>query len=447
MSLKKQAKTIQKAGFKNSGQDSVLAHISPMEAMLLKAHGGSGRKDPKTGLLHFDDGGDGGGFGGGFGGDAPGDYGGWGSGGLGGLGDAGGGGDYGGGYGNSFGGDPGDGFGGYGGWGDASDPGGAWGGDSFGDTTSFTSLDNPMSPTDWSAAYGNYEYNPAAGIPEAPPGAQGSDFFSRLAKFAKQFAMNKAISTVAQSNPILGQVATLASPALSPNQDTPVGQQIAGKMTDMIAAPVQGPVQALVGLANLFGADMNVPTIGQGLAHANLDYKGLPEGSSGFGASTTGQSGTGSSGMFDNILNGVGTAGGLYNMFRSYQNANNMAGRLGSMFSGNSPYATQLRQQLERRDAAAGRRSQYGPREVELQAKLAAMANQIAPNQMAARQYGDQSLLKMMEMLGGANKMGVFDPVKGWLNNMFSSPTYTSNTPYTNDYTPDTNYFSQGFGF
>ena len=77
MSLKKQAKTIQKAGFKNSGQDSVLAHISPMEAMLLKARGGSGRRDPKTGLLHFDDGGDGGGFGGGFGGDAPGDYGGW----------------------------------------------------------------------------------------------------------------------------------------------------------------------------------------------------------------------------------------------------------------------------------------------------------------------------------------------------------------------------------
>ena len=151
--------------------------------------------------------------------------------------------------------------------------------------------------------------------------------------------------------------------------------------------------------------------------------------------------------MFDNILNGVGTGAGLYNMFRSYQNANNMAGRLGSMFSENSPYATQLRQQLERRDAAAGRRSQYGPREVELQAKLAAMANQIAPNQMAARQYGDQSLMRMLGMLGSANKMGVFDPVKGWLNNMFSSPTYTANTPYTSDYTPETNYFSQGFGF
>jgi len=44
---------------------------------------------------------------------------------------------------------------------------------------------------------------------------------------------------------------------------------------------------------------------------------------------------------------------------------------LESMFGANSAAAQQMRQELDRRDAASGRRSQYGPREVELQAALA----------------------------------------------------------------------------
>lgn len=45
--------------------DTILAHINPREAALLKAHGGSGRRNPHTGLLSFDpDGPDGNGYGG-----------------------------------------------------------------------------------------------------------------------------------------------------------------------------------------------------------------------------------------------------------------------------------------------------------------------------------------------------------------------------------------------
>jgi len=33
--------------------DTILAHISPREAALLKAHGGSGKINPETGLLEF----------------------------------------------------------------------------------------------------------------------------------------------------------------------------------------------------------------------------------------------------------------------------------------------------------------------------------------------------------------------------------------------------------
>jgi hypothetical protein len=37
------------------GNDTMLAHINPHEAALLKAHGGSGKRNPHTGLIEFDD--------------------------------------------------------------------------------------------------------------------------------------------------------------------------------------------------------------------------------------------------------------------------------------------------------------------------------------------------------------------------------------------------------
>ena len=50
------------------GNDSILAHINPKEAALLKAHGGSGKTNPHTGLMEFDDSEGGGDSGGGIGG-------------------------------------------------------------------------------------------------------------------------------------------------------------------------------------------------------------------------------------------------------------------------------------------------------------------------------------------------------------------------------------------
>ena len=40
---------------KGRGKDTVLAHITPKEAALLKKRGGRGSKNPDTGLLEFDD--------------------------------------------------------------------------------------------------------------------------------------------------------------------------------------------------------------------------------------------------------------------------------------------------------------------------------------------------------------------------------------------------------
>ena len=40
---------------KGRGKDTVLAHITPQEAALLKKRGGRGSRNPDTGLLEFDD--------------------------------------------------------------------------------------------------------------------------------------------------------------------------------------------------------------------------------------------------------------------------------------------------------------------------------------------------------------------------------------------------------
>lgn len=67
MNVKKAAGLLSNMG---RGGDTLLAHINPREAALLKAAGGSGAINPKTGLLEFDDdGGDGGDGGDGDGGD------------------------------------------------------------------------------------------------------------------------------------------------------------------------------------------------------------------------------------------------------------------------------------------------------------------------------------------------------------------------------------------
>lgn len=59
---------------------------------------------------------------------------------------------------------------------------------------------------------------------------------------------------------------------------------------------------------------------------------------------------------------------------------------LAAMYGPDSPYAQQLQQTLARKDAAAGRNSQYGPRAVQLQAMLADKGSQYAQQQAAMAQ-------------------------------------------------------------
>lgn len=89
----------------------------------------------------------------------------------------------------------------------------------------------------------------------------------------------------------------------------------------------------------------------------------------------------------------VKTLGGVYSSVQGANDARALTGgapssanitanvqtQLGEMFGPNSALAQQMRQQIERKDAAAGRRSQYGPREAQLAAEMAKLQASAAP--------------------------------------------------------------------
>ena len=82
------------------------------------------------------------------------------------------------------------------------------------------------------------------------------------------------------------------------------------------------------------------------------------------------------------VTQGVRLGSNLLDMYGSYQNRKRnqgMANNLNSLYGPDSPYAQQLNKALTRAYAASGRRSDIGGRNVELQAKLAAVNAQLAP--------------------------------------------------------------------
>ena len=113
---------------------------------------------------------------------------------------------------------------------------------------------------------------------------------------------------------------------------------------------------------------------------------------------------------------------------------------LRSMFTPNSPYAQQLRQTLERKDAAAGRRSQYGPREVQLQAALADKAAGVSDTmgRLATSNQANQAALQKQKLqqrgqtLATIMNMGKQSGVFQGLGDMFNDARGA--TPYADRY-------------
>jgi len=415
MSLKKKAAQVRAAGHKNSRQDSMLAHITPREARFLKAGGGSGRKDPKTGLPHYEGFGDSdtGGFsdsGGYSSSDAGGYGGGWGSEGLSDLASM----DVGS-YGPVAGvmaGSPADNEGAF------SDP--------FSNPYSELSWDSPLSdltPTDVNS------YGPVANVQAGSPAEGEADTFSEMAaKRARAMAMGQVASKLGIPGPVMSAV-NIGMAKTPQDQARAFGNTVSS---------------GILGAMGPLGMALGMTPAGKALGNALASFEGTRTDAQRAGASAAtgaaGRAAGGAGGDFD--IGGVLT--GLAGLYQGNQAAGlakgaqglaqGQADTLANMYGPNSPYAAQLRQQLERKDAAGGRRSQYGPREVELQARLADVASRNAPNTLAAQQaamgYGQQANRTRAQQFGTlaglAKSSGLAGMAQRGLSGMFDGGGYGS---------------------
>jgi hypothetical protein len=118
---------------------------------------------------------------------------------------------------------------------------------------------------------------------------------------------------------------------------------------------------------------------------------------------------------------------GMYNANKQRKRMRQQSDSLASLFTPNSPYAQMARQKMERKDAAAGRRSQYGPRETQLAALLADRQAQTMPQQQ-----------KYADAIGGYDNM----VVRNGLN--IGQGLYKNRSNYDNDLSILMNLFKGG---
>jgi len=117
------------------------------------------------------------------------------------------------------------------------------------------------------------------------------------------------------------------------------------------------------------------------------------------------------------------TLGGLMQLWSSNQQrrrASQMYGGLRDMYGPNSAYSQQLQKQLTRQDAQAGRRSQYGSRNVELQARLADLNSRNAPQLAQLSNMKDSGTMGMFNSL--LNLGSMYGP-EGFSKFLGKSPT------------------------
>lgn len=180
-----------------------------------------------------------------------------------------------------------------------------------------------------------------------------SDDSSGFGKKAANVAMKTFMAALSAKNPALGFALQAALAGRSGRGGEMVGGRAGSMIGGGIAGPVGGYVGGQIGAAAGRGLDGRDQATGAGSAavaggFANPNTQGI----------------------------GLGDIASLYAATRTnttpFANTSSVnAGRdMSSIYGPTSQYATELRRQLERRDAASGRRSQYGPREVELMTKL-----------------------------------------------------------------------------
>lgn len=122
---------------------------------------------------------------------------------------------------------------------------------------------------------------------------------------------------------------------------------------------------------------------------------------------------------------------GFYNNRKQQKALGQQVNSLQGLYGQNSPYAQQLRNTLNARAAATGRRSNVAGRETQFQAQLADRAASLAPTLMQLNQArGGLKNNNMNMLLQGMNKLGGFKAIGDGLGSLFGGGT--TNIPFNN---------------
>jgi len=174
-------------------------------------------------------------------------------------------------------------------------------------------------------------------------------------------------------------------------------------------------------------------------------------GGTGPGENTGSRSAAGK-GIMDYYDMGAGL-GNLYLQGRGAQQQKGMANSLMSLYGQDSPYAQMLRQQLLRNDARGGRRSQYGGREVELQARLADLNSRNAPEINKLQQNANLQRMQQLNQLwafqkqGGGKMLGdLYNSASSGLGSLYNGAQGMYNNYFnpTPDYEPSMDWYAGG---
>lgn len=212
--------------------------------------------------------------------------------------------------------------------------------------------------------------------------------------------------------------------------------------TDMGLAPEAGE-SAIPGEAGL-SADGLADYQGMGASGTDLASAGSSGGGFGLGGNTS-----------DWIKGGLKVGSSLYDMYTANKKSKAMqsqADQLSNMYQPGTPEYDMWKQQLERRDAAAGRRSQYGPRSVEL---AAAMAKQRS-NNLQSQNYANFTGGALTQKYGGLDSLfknagsiydmykkapGIWNAATNSVSNGLDAYNYSDNA-----YSAASDLYSQGDG-
>lgn len=258
-------------------------------------------------------------------------------------------------------------------------------------------------------------YDDPASFSISPNMAQGYEdinlddsVFGRISQFMQSPIGKLGMMALSKANPAIAAAMSMVNRGYQASQSpSKAGGAIGGLAGATLGGTLGGPVGSLVG--GFAGSQLGSSAL-----------SGLGQGYS--GPSMAGQ--PGSQGGSPNMDMMTGGLAGLASLYQGMRNSREIGGQLNglqSLYGQNSPYAQALRQQLARKDAAGGRRSQYGPREVELQARLAQMASGQAgtmANLMQMRQANrGQSLA---QLAGLYQQMGGMNGIRGGLDQLFN---------------------------